>query len=93
MKTNQLKTTTDSFGRQVNVKYVYLGSMFRQFVLSRTNVNYFHYLWPMCGVVALLAGVVLFLQVCFCVLRNVCLREVGTGQVSPSEIKPARVFE
>ena len=55
MQTNEsTKETTDVYGRHLNVKYVSLGSIFRQFVLSRSSVNYPHYLWPLflslCGV-------------------------------------------
>jgi hypothetical protein len=64
MQTNQTKTTSDAYGREIYVKYIYLGSIFRQFVLSRTNVNYFHYIRTMCVVLTALGFIVLLLQVC-----------------------------
>ena len=67
METNEAKTTSDAYGRKINVKYIYLGSIFRQFVLSRTNVNYFHYVWRMCCFLTGLTFSVLLLQV----LRNI----------------------
>ena len=77
MQTNKAKTTSDAYGRKINVKYIYLGSIFRQFVLSRANVNYVHYIWPMCSILTALGFIVLLLQVCYCVLRNtVCCRVV-----------------
>ena len=66
MQTDRTKSSLDAFGRHINVKYIYLGSIFRQFVVSRTNVNYFHYVWPTCGALTSLGLAVLFLQVnCF----------------------------
>ena len=62
METNEAKTTCDAYGGKINVKYIYLGSIFRQFVLSRTNVNYFHYVWRMCCILTGLTFIVLLLQ-------------------------------
>ena len=49
MQTDFKTSSLDAFGRRINVKYVYLGSIFPQFIVSRVNVDYFHYVWPTCG--------------------------------------------
>lgn len=57
------RETNDVYGRCLNLKCIRLGSVFRQFVLSRSSVNYFHYFWyiliGLCG----LGVAVLIIQV------------------------------